>query len=90
MTTDSLLTWLAWALAVVGAAAVVLALVVARKTVSRILVIAVAALVFLLVLAVRLQIASIADDEPRLLCAGGVSWFGLQLSGSDRLCADYR
>jgi hypothetical protein len=42
------------------------------------------------VFAVRQQIASVSTDTPEPLCNGGISYFGVQLSGSKAFCAKYR
>lgn len=89
MTTDTAVTILTWALAVFAAGAVVL-LFVMRSWLLRIVVVGAAALLLLACWAVRTQISNIAADSPGTLCAGGVSWLGLSLSGSDELCLNYR
>lgn len=89
MTTDTAVTILTWTLAVVAAIAVVLLFVV-RSWLLRVVVIGAAALLLLGSWAVRTQISNIAADSPGTLCTGGVSWLGLDLTGSDELCRKYR
>lgn len=89
MNVDTVVAWLTWALAGLGAAAVVL-LVLARRWAARLLVIGAAALLLVVLFAVRQQIGAIAVDDPEPLCTNGVSWFGVQLTGSDALCTKYR
>ncbi len=89
MNVDTAVSWLTWLLAGLGAAAVVL-LVVIRGWAGRAVVLGIAALFLVVVFAVRHQIAAISTDDPEPLCNGGVSWFGVQLSGPDLLCAKYR
>jgi hypothetical protein len=86
---DSVVSWLTWLLAGLGAAAVVL-LVLVRRWAGRLVVIGAAALLLVVVFAVRQQIGAIAQDSPEPLCTDGVSWFGVQLTGPDSLCARYR
>lgn len=89
MTTDTAVTILTWSLAVVAAAAVVLLFVV-RSWLLRVVVVGAAALLLLACWAVRTQISNIAADSPATLCVGGVSWLGLNLTGTDELCRPYR
>lgn len=89
MNVDSALNWLTWLLAGCGAIAAVL-LVMVRGWAGRIIVVGVAALLLVMVFAVRHQISSIYTDTPEPLCNGGVSYFGIHLSGPDALCAKYR
>ena len=89
MNVDSAVTWLTWLLAGLGAAALVL-LVLVRRWAGRLVVIGAAALLLVVLFAVRQQISAIAVDDPEPLCTNGVSWFGVQLSGPDELCAKYR
>ena len=89
MNVDSAVTWLSWALAALGAVALVL-LVLVRRWAGRAVVVGVAALLAVVVFAVRLQIAAIPVDNPEPLCTNGVSWFGMHLTGPDSLCAKYR
>lgn len=89
MTTDTAVTILTWILAAVAAAAIVLLFVV-RSWLVRAVVLGAAALLLLASWAVRTQISNIAVDSPGTLCAGGVSWLGLELTGTDELCLPYR
>lgn len=89
MNVDSAVGWLTWLLAGLGAAALVL-LVLVRRWAGRLVVIGAAALLLVVVFAVRQQIGSIALDHPEPLCTNGISWFGVQLTGPDSLCAKYR
>lgn len=89
MDVDRLVTWLTWLLAGLGASAAVL-LVMIRRWAGRVIVVGVAALLLLVVFAVRHQISSISTDSPEPLCHGGISYFGVQLTGSPALCAEYR
>jgi hypothetical protein len=86
---DSAVTWLTWLLAGLGAVAVVL-MVMIRRWAGRILVVGIAALLLIVVFAVRHQISSISTDDPEPLCNGGISYFGVPLSGPAALCAKYR
>lgn len=89
MDVDTAVSWLTWLLAGLGAAALVL-LVLVRRWAGRLVVIGTAALLLVVVFAVRQQIGAISVDNPEPLCTHGVSWFGVQLSGPDSLCAQYR
>lgn len=89
MNVDTAVTYLTWLLAGLGAIAVVL-LVLIRRWAGRIVVIGVAALLLIVVFAVRHQIGAISTDTPEPLCNGGVSWFGVHLTGPDAFCAKYR
>lgn len=89
MNVDTATTSLTWLLAGLAAAALVV-LVLVRRWAGRLVVVGVAALLLVVVFAVRQQIGAIAVDDPEPLCAGGVSWFGVQLTGPDTLCAEYR
>ena len=89
MNTDSAVTWLTWLLAGIGAVAVVL-IVMIRRWAGRAVVLGLAALLLVVVFAVRAQISAIPADSPEPLCKGGVSWFGVHLTGPDSLCAKYR
>ena len=89
MNVDTAVSWLTWLLAGFGAAALVL-LVLVRRWAGRLVVVGTAALLLVVVFAVRQQIGAIAGDDPEPLCTGGVSWFGVQLTGPDSLCAKYR
>ena len=89
MTVDTAVSWLTWLLAGLGAVAVVL-LVFVRRWAGRVLVVGIAALFLVVVFAVRQQISAIPTDNPEPLCNGGVSWFGVHLTGPDTLCAKYR
>jgi hypothetical protein len=86
---DTAVTWLTWVLAGLGAGAAVL-LVMIRRWAGRLIVVGVAALLLVVVFAVRQQIASVSTDTPEPLCNGGISYFGVQLSGSKAFCAKYR
>jgi hypothetical protein len=68
----------------------VVLLVLVRRWAGRLVVIGAAALLLVVVFAVRQQIGAIAQDSPEPLCTDGVSWFGVQLTGPDSLCARYR
>lgn len=89
MDVDTATSALTWLLAGLGAAAVVL-LVLVRRWAGRLVVIGMAALLLVVVFAVRQQIGAVAGDNPEPLCTNGVSWFGVQLTGPDSLCAKYR
>ncbi|MET3804593.1 hypothetical protein ABIB25_001588 [Nakamurella sp. UYEF19] len=89
MNVDTAVTWLTWLLAGVGAIGVVL-LVFVRRWAGRLVVIGIAALLLVVFFAVRQQISSIAVDNPAPLCNGGVSYFGVQLTGPDVLCTKFR
>ncbi len=89
MNVDTAVTWLTWLLAGAGAIAAVL-LVVIRRWAGRLIVVGVAALLLILIFAVRHQISSVSTDSPEPLCNGGISYFGIQLSGPQALCAKYR
>lgn len=89
MNVDTAVTWLSWLLAGVGAVALVL-LVFVRRWAGRFVVIGLSALLLVVFFAVRQQISSIPVDNPAPLCNGGVSYFGVQLTGPDVLCTRYR
>ncbi len=89
MDVDAAVTWLTWLLAGLGAAALVL-LVLVQRWAGRLVVIGSAALLLVVVLAARQQIGAIAGDSPEKHCTNGFSWFGVQLTGPDALCAKYR
>ncbi|SDO47128.1 hypothetical protein SAMN04515671_1042 [Nakamurella panacisegetis] len=89
MNVDTAVTDLTWLLAALAAVAVVL-LVLIRRWAGRVVVIGVAALLLIVVFAVRQQIGAISSENPEPLCNGGVSWFGVHLTGPDAFCAKYR
>jgi hypothetical protein len=89
MNTDAAVTWLTWIVAALGAAALV-GVVLVRRWAGRLAVLGVAALLVIGGLAVRSQLSSLPTDSPRALCTGGVSWFGITLSGPSDVCARYR
>lgn len=86
---DTAVIYLTWVLAGFGAAAVVL-LVLIRRWAGRVVVLGVAAIILIVLLAVRHQFSTITTDNPEPLCNGGVSWFGVHLTGPDAFCAKYR
>lgn len=89
MDVDRLVTWLTWVLTGLGAVAAVL-LVMIRRWAGRVIVVGTAALLLLVVFAVRHQISSISTDSPEPLCNGGIGYFGVPLTGSPALCTKYR
>ncbi|MTD16011.1 hypothetical protein GIS00_18910 [Nakamurella sp. YIM 132087] len=89
MNTTSAQTWLIWLIAIVAAAAAV-CLFVLHRWAARIAVLAAAAMLLIGAIAVRSQIGDLARESPRALCTGGVSWFGITLTGPDEICVDYR
>ena len=89
MSTDTALTTLTWILAALAAATLV-GIVLVRRWAARILVLAIGALLIVTGVAARVNIASLATDNPEALCRSGASWFGLHLTGPDEVCVKYR
>jgi hypothetical protein len=89
MSVDTLTTALLWAIAgVVVVAAVLCALV--HRWAARVVVLAVAAMLAILVFGAHQQVAAIPRDHPAELCHDGVRWFGIDLTGSEEFCAAWR
>ncbi len=89
MTVSAASTVLTWAMVTIGAAAVV-SVILLQRWAARILVIGVALLFCVVAFAVRDQISALPVENPGALCNDGVSWFGIELTGSEELCAKYR
>lgn len=90
MTIDTALTVLTWTIVTIAAAAIVCVFLL-RRWAARLLVVGIALLLVICVFAARRQISELAADNPGVLCTdGGVSWFGVSLTGDDELCAKYR
>ncbi len=89
MSASALAVGLLWGIAgLVVLTAVAIALV--HRAATRVLVVAVAALLGLAAYGVHSQVSSLVSEHPGALCTDGVSWFGITLAGSDEQCAGWR
>lgn len=86
MTTDSAETWLSWIMAASAAGALVVGGVVARRWATRVVVLALGVLVFLLAFAARTSIGGSADRDVSALCSHGVNWYRVHFDAPGRLC----
>ena len=89
MSVNALATGLLWGIAgVVVLAAVGCAVV--HRLAARVLVVSIAVLLALGAWAAHSQISAMPEDHLAELCTGGVNWFGIDLTGSDEQCAEWR
>lgn len=89
MSADGLATGLLWGIAALVVLAAI-GCVVVHRAAARVLIVAVALLLGLGAFAANRQISALSSEHASELCTGGVRWFGIDLTGSDALCAGWR